>query len=134
MDSEFERADRSFLLLTIRFMKFDFEIQQHPAQNYVAANALSRTLTSQANNSQFDGNIPAYAAADIHAITDHNAEEEAELLTIQAFLGAQKEDASCRLLAEIAKASMVIIFRTNSAPFQGERDWMEQRRTSLLCL
>lgn len=70
----------------------------------MAADALSRPSRSQKDESDIDDDIPAYAAANIHASINKNAEEKVAPIEIQTFLVAQKNNAICHLLAKNAKA------------------------------
>lgn len=71
----------------------------------MAADVLSRLSTCQTGDSNIDDDISAYAVADFLTVPDDNAEERVQELTMKIFVVVQKEDASCRHLAQNSGAS-----------------------------
>lgn len=51
-------------------MEFDFEVQHRLKQKHMAADILSRLLTSQKGESNNDDDISGYDVGDVHAVTD----------------------------------------------------------------
>lgn len=56
--------------------------------------------TDQTEDSDFDDDLPAYAAVSYHDDPDKYRRNEQKPLTLQTFVAAQRADAHCRHLAE----------------------------------
>lgn len=61
----------------------------------MAADALSWLPTNQADESNFDNDLPVYAVVNYHVKPDERVEKEQNSLTIQEFVVAQRGDGHC---------------------------------------